>query len=51
LGDTISREKNLGILVDACHPTKVGNIKENGGQGWPVQKVRIYLQNNQSKEG
>jgi hypothetical protein len=39
-------------VVLACYPKDAGSIKqEDYGAGQPGQKVRLYLQNNQSKKG
>jgi hypothetical protein len=45
-----SEWKTLGILVCACHPSMIGSVSLDSSLGWPGQKVRPYLQNNQSKK-
>jgi hypothetical protein len=49
--ETSSQWKKLDVIMHACHPSngrkcKIGNCSP----GKPGQKVRPYLQNNQSKK-
>jgi hypothetical protein len=42
--------KKLGMVAHTCHPSYSRKCKVGCGPGQPGQKVRPYLQNNQSKK-
>jgi hypothetical protein len=50
LQDPHLNEKRLGVVACPCHPSH-GGKPEIGGPGWPGQKARPYVQNNQSTKG